>query len=203
MHKILELTGCPLGAGMRRFYYPNKQMMMVQVQLGDVYVTSQRELISTVLGSCISTCIWDPCVALGGMNHFMLPFGDENNIKEWDPSQWRSHAARYGNYAMELLVNTMIQQGAVKDRLRVKLFGGGFVIENKVRIGNENIIFILDYVASEELIVISRDLGNVYPRKVIFDPMTGQAWVKKLRGYYNNMEIGENYYNDCLVNETK
>ncbi|PCS21534.1 chemotaxis protein CheD [Candidatus Enterovibrio escicola] len=203
MHKILELTGCPLSAGMRRFYYPNKQMMMVQVQLGDVYVTSQRELISTVLGSCISTCIWDPCVALGGMNHFMLPFGDENNIKEWDPSQWRSHAARYGNYAMELLVNTMIQQGAVKDRLRIKLFGGGFVIENKVRIGNENIIFILDYVASEELIVISRDLGNVYPRKVIFDPMTGQAWVKKLRGYYNNMEIRENYYNDCLVNETK
>ncbi|MCC4801098.1 hypothetical protein [Enterovibrio norvegicus] len=203
MHKVLELTGCPIGAGVKRFYHPGKQMMMVKIQPGEVYVTSERELISTGLGSCISACVWDPFIALGGMNHFMLPFGDAEEIEDWDPTQWRSNAARYGNYAMELLINTLIQQGAVKSRLRVKLFGGGLVMGKQANIGEKNIAFIRNYVESEGLTLVGEDLGSEYPRKVVFDPITGKAWVKKLRGYRAEMEAEENNYNRRLVNEAK
>ncbi|SKA45510.1 chemotaxis protein CheD [Enterovibrio nigricans] len=203
MHKILELTGCPIGAGARRFFHPGKQMMMVKIQPGEVYVTSERELISTGLGSCISACVWDPFIELGGMNHFMLPFGDADNIEGWDPTQWRSNAARYGNYAMELLINTMIQQGAVKSRLRVKLFGGGMVMGKQAAIGKKNIEFIRSYVESEGLVLVSEDLGTEFPRKVVFDPMTGKAWVKKLRGYRGEVEAEESNYKRRLVKEAK
>ncbi|MDD1791936.1 chemotaxis protein CheD [Enterovibrio sp. ZSDZ42] len=203
MHKILELTGCPIGAGARRFFHPGKQMMMVKIQPGEVYVTSERELIATGLGSCISACVWDPFIELGGMNHFMLPFGDSDNIEGWDPTQWRSNAARYGNYAMELLINTMIQQGAVKSRLRVKLFGGGTVMGKQANIGEKNIAFIRNYVQSEGLNIVGEDLGSEFPRKVVFDPMTGKAWVKKLRGYRGEVEAEETNYKRRLANEAK
>ncbi len=203
MHKVLELTGCPIGAGVKRFYHPGKQMMMVKIQPGEVYVTSERELISTGLGSCISACVWDPFIALGGMNHFMLPFGNAEEVEDWDPTQWRSNAARYGNYAMELLINTLIQQGAVKSRLRVKLFGGGLVMGTQANIGEKNIAFVRNYVESEGLTLVGEDLGSEYPRKVVFDPITGKAWVKKLRGYRAEMEAEENNYNRRLVNEAK
>ncbi|MBE1276154.1 chemotaxis protein CheD [Enterovibrio baiacu] len=203
MHKVLELTGCPIGAGVKRFYHPGKQMMMVKIQPGEVYVTSERELISTGLGSCISACVWDPFIALGGMNHFMLPFGDADEVEDWDPTQWRSNAARYGNYAMELLINTLIQQGAIKSRLRVKLFGGGLVMGTQANIGEKNIAFVRNYVESEGLTLVGEDLGSEYPRKVVFDPITGKAWVKKLRGYRAEMEAEENNYNRRLVNEAK
>ena len=203
MHKVLELTGCPIGAGVKRFYHPGKQMMMVKIQPGEVYVTSERELISTGLGSCISACVWDPFIALGGMNHFMLPFGNAEEVEDWDPTQWRSNAARYGNYAMELLINTLIQQGAIKSRLRVKLFGGGLVMGTQANIGEKNIAFVRNYVESEGLTLVGEDLGSEYPRKVVFDPITGKAWVKKLRGYRAEMEAEENNYNRRLVNEAK
>ncbi|WP_035024718.1 chemotaxis protein CheD [Enterovibrio calviensis] len=203
MHKILELTGCPIGAGARRFFHPGKQMMMVKIQPGEVYVTSERELISTGLGSCISACVWDPFIELGGMNHFMLPFGDSDNIEGWDPTQWRSNAARYGNYAMELLINTMIQQGAIKSRLRVKLFGGGMVMGKQASIGEKNIAFIRNYVQNEGLNIVGEDLGTEFPRKVVFDPMTGKAWVKKLRGYRGEVEAEEINYKRRLANEAK
>lgn len=205
MHKILELTGCPIGAGARRFYHPGKQMMMVKIQPGEVYVTTERELISTGLGSCISACVWDPFIELGGMNHFMLPFGDADNIEGWDPTQWRSNAARYGNYAMELLINTLIQQGAVKSRLRVKLFGGGMVMGTgkQANVGEKNIDFIRNYVKNEGLNLAGEDLGSEFPRKVVFDPITGKAWVKKLRGYRAEVEAEEISYKRRLVNEAK
>ncbi|KXF80119.1 chemotaxis protein CheD [Enterovibrio coralii] len=203
MHKILELTGCPIGAGARRFFHPGKQMMMVKIQPGEVYVTSERELISTGLGSCISACVWDPFIELGGMNHFMLPFGDADDIEGWDPTQWRSNAARYGNYAMELLINTMIQQGAIKSRLRVKLFGGGMVMGKQAAIGQKNIQFIRNYVESEGLTLVGEDLGTEFPRKVVFDPITGKAWVKKLRGYRGEVEAEESNYKRRLVKEAK
>lgn len=205
MHKVLELTGCPVGAGAKRFYHPGKQIMMVKIQPGEVYVTSERELIATGLGSCISACVWDPFLELGGMNHFMLPLGDADDINGWDPTQWRSNAARYGNYAMELLINTLIQQGAIKSRLQVKLFGGGMVmgLGKQANIGQKNIEFIKNYIQSEGLHLVSEDLGSEYPRKVVFDPMTGKAWVKKLRGYRGEVEAEESSYKRRLINETK
>lgn len=205
MHKILELTGCPVGAGAKRFFHPGKQMMMVKIQPGEVYVTSERELIATGLGSCISACVWDPFIELGGMNHFMLPLGDSDDIDNWDPTQWRSKAARYGNYAMEILINTLIQQGAVKSRLQVKLFGGGMVMGmgKQANIGQKNIEFIKNYIKNEGLHLVSEDLGSEYPRKVVFDPITGKAWVKKLRGYRGEVEAEENSYKRRLIHEAE
>lgn len=179
MHKSLFLTGCPIEAGARRFFHPQTQMTMVNIQPGEIYVTSAHELIATGLGSCISACVWDPFIALGGMNHFLLPFGDEENIKDWDPRHWHSNAARYGNHAMELLINTMIQQGAIKRRLKIKIFGGAMPSGSKMLIGDKNIEFIRSYVINERLNLVGEDLGGKLSRKLIFDPMIGKALIKK------------------------
>ncbi|MFD2178739.1 chemotaxis protein CheD [Veronia pacifica] len=198
MQKVLELKGHPEGSKVMRYYLPSRQKMLVKIHQGEVYVTSEDELIGTGLGSCISACIWDPEVSLGGMNHFMLPFGTSDDIAEWDPTQWRSKAARYGNYAMELLINTLIQQGAEKKRLQVKLFGGGVVMGECAAIGEKNIAFAKDYVSSEGLTLVGSDLGDDFPRKLMFDPCTGQAWVKKMRGFREEVENFDKKYRRVL-----
>ncbi|RXJ72437.1 chemotaxis protein CheD [Veronia nyctiphanis] len=198
MHKVLELRGHPKGASVSRYFYPSLQKMMVKIHPGEVYVTSDDELIGTGLGSCISACIWDPEIGIGGMNHFMLPLGTSEDIAEWTPTQWRSRAARYGNYAMELLINTLIQQGAEKHRLQVKLFGGGVVMGQCTAVGEKNIAFAIDYVTSEGLVLVSNDLGDDFPRKLIFEPKTGKAWVKKMRSYKGDVQRFDKKYQRTL-----
>lgn len=203
MHKVLELQGHQPGQTVKRFYSPEKKKMMVKLQPGEVYVTSDDELIATGLGSCVSACIWDPFIEIGGMNHFMLPLGDAEDMENWTPGQFVSKAARYGNYAMELLINTLIQNGAIKSRLKVKVFGGGQVMGKHAAIGNKNIAFIRGYLESEGLHVVSEDLGSPFPRKVLFDPKTGKAWVKKLRSYYKDVEAVEESYNARLIRDSQ
>ena len=151
---------------------------------GEYYVTISDEAIFTVLGSCISACVRDKVFGIGGMNHFMLPAsGDEASA--WHASD-TSAATRYGNYAMEHLINDILKNGGRRENLEVKLFGGGKILASATTVGEQNIKFALDYVRTEGLEVLTQDMGDIYPRKVLFFPTSGRVRVKKLRSLHNN-----------------
>lgn len=168
------------GKAASRYWDKAKNAFCVKIMPGEYYYTNEKEYISTTLGSCVSACIWDEKNKVGGMNHFMLPITD----KERGQVTWGSlptDATRYGNYAMEYLINEMLKHGGEKEEFQVKLFGGGKVLEGAGDIGERNIQFVLEYVKTENLNLITQDLGDVYPRKILFDPLTGRAWMKKIQ----------------------
>lgn len=148
---------------------------------GEYYVTGRGELITTVLGSCISACIRDKNLGIGGMNHFMLPHSTK--LQGWGVA---SSEARYGSYAMEVLINDILMNGGRRANLEVKLFGGGNVLAQVTSIGQGNINFALEYVRTENLALIAEDMGGICPRKVIFYPDSGRVQVKKLRSMHND-----------------
>ena len=110
-----------------RAWDPSLNCWAAKIQPGEFYITSHHEAISTVLGSCISACIRDPRLGLGGMNHFMLPEDTTDGKSSW-LDKATGLATRYGSYAMETLINALLKMGASRSRLEVKLFGGGHVL---------------------------------------------------------------------------
>ena len=152
---------------------------------GEYYVSTQNELITTVLCSCISACIRDVKFGIGGMNHFMLPLGCE---VEHSGKTHLTAATRYGNFAMEMLINGIIKAGGNKKYMEVKLFGGGKVLASMstIDIGSKNIKFVHEYLEEEGLKVVSEDTGDVYPRKIIYYPESGRVRVKKLQNIHND-----------------
>ena len=170
----------------KRYWDRQRNRIAAKLLPGEFYVTKNRELITTVLGSCVSACIRDPDFAIGGMNHFMLPAnGDTHSLSVAD---FRSDAARYGNYAMEQLINEILKHGGRREALEVKVFGGGRVLQHMTHsdIGGRNIDFVIKYIAAEGLKIAAKDLGDIYPRKVVYDPFTGKVQVKKLRTMHND-----------------
>ncbi|WP_028484231.1 chemoreceptor glutamine deamidase CheD [Thioalkalivibrio sp. ALE17] len=150
---------------------------------GECYVSvSESELITTVLGSCVSACVWSPQAGVGGMNHFMLPDGDRD--RGWGPAA--SSATRYGTYAMEFLVNELLKLGARREDLHVKMFGGGRVMAGMSDVGMRNIQFLRQFMRDEGLRLVAEDVGGTWPRKVVFFPSSGRARVKKLVALHNN-----------------
>jgi chemotaxis protein CheD len=152
---------------------------------GEYYVTRNDEGISTTLGSCISACIRDRNLGIGGMNHFMLPA-----ILSAEPDEWKatglSSATRYGNYAMEHLINGIMRNGGRRENLEVKIFGGGRIMEKMTDIGLRNISFVRSYLKDEGLQVTSEDVGDVFPRMIVYFPLSGRVKVKRLRSLHNN-----------------
>jgi chemotaxis protein CheD len=147
---------------------------------GEYYVTGRDMLLVTVLGSCVSACMRDPKTGIGGMNHFMLPEGDPHNPL--------SESARYGGYAMEVLLNQLIKMGASRSRLEAKVFGGGAVMRGFTlhNVGERNSDFVLEYLEAERIRVVAQDLRDIYPRKVYYFPNSGRVLVKKLKQVHNN-----------------
>ncbi len=163
---------------LRRFWDPTHGCMTVKVLPGDYYVSDQEEMVSTVLGSCVSACIHDVRRNIGGMNHFMLPapLGERDS---WSSTVGRG--ARYGSDAMEQLINALINAGGQRADLRVKVFGGGRVLAQMSDVGKRNIEFVQRYIATENLTLVASDLGDIYPRQVQFFPRSGKARVRLLR----------------------
>jgi chemotaxis protein CheD len=145
---------------------------------GDYYVAADGELISTVLGSCVSACIRDARLRIGGMNHFMLPVDRSEGGGIWGSTA--SAATRFGNVAMERLINEILKRGGQRADLEVKLVGGGKVLDALTDVGARNIRFVKQYVQAEGFRVVGQDLGDLYPRKVLYDPASGSAQVKRL-----------------------
>lgn len=162
-------------------HYWDKQRDMPAAKIlpGEYYVTQEDELIATVLGSCVSACVRDRAFGIGGMNHFMLP-------QQSDSDSITGAATRYGNYAMEHMINDMLKHGARRENLELKVVGGGRIIKGMTNIGQRNIDFILEYIQTEGLRLLGQDLGGDLPRKVIYQPRTGKLLVKKLRQLNND-----------------
>jgi chemotaxis protein CheD len=155
------------------FFYADHhfQYNAVKVLPGEYFVSDENLVIMTVLGSCIAACIWDSRMRLGGMNHFMLPDGDSADV-----------SGRYGSYAMELLINEMLKLGARRESMQAKIFGGAQVMHTftTMNVGERNTKFVIDYLHTERIPVVSDDVLDIYPRKVVFFPVTGKAMVKRL-----------------------
>ncbi len=162
----------------KRYWNKNSNTITAQILPGELYVTKIDEMITTVLGSCISACVRDLSSGIGGMNHFMLPASKNMNITD-------GSAARYGNFAMEQLINEILKNGGQRKNLEVKLFGGGQVLAHMTDVGKRNIEFALEYLQLEGLKLIAEDLGDRYPRKVQYCPSSGAARMKKLRAVHN------------------
>ncbi|MBP9634930.1 MAG: chemoreceptor glutamine deamidase CheD [Nitrospira sp.] len=152
----------------------------VKILPGEYFVTSGEEVLVTVLGSCVAACIRDIDTGLGGMNHFMLP--DDGGREIFGAS------ARYGNYAMEVLINHLLKMGARRMRLEAKVFGGGAVLESLSvsKVGIRNAEFVLDYLKTERIPVMAKDLLDAYPRKIYYFPKSGRVLVKKLHRVHND-----------------
>lgn len=165
---------------------------------GEYYVTTNGEAITTVLGSCVSACIRDSRTGMGGMNHFMLPLDASQGQSAWTTGGTAS--TRYGNVAMELLINDLLKLGARRENLEVKLAGGGRVLQAmSTDIGKRNIEFVRDYVRNENLRLIGEDLGDVYPRRVQYFPDSGRIRIKKLKGAGSSiLSDRERLYMDSL-----
>jgi len=149
---------------------------------GECYVTAADEAIVTVLGSCVSACVRDRRLRIGGMNHFMLPEGGADRATS---PVILSSASRYGNFAMELLINAILRHGGRREHLEVKIFGGARVLRSVTDIGQRNIAFAREYLSLEGLDLQSEDVGGPFPRKLYYFPATGRARIKKLRRLQN------------------
>ena len=171
--RVDYLKSLPRKPGEASFFYADHhfQYDAVKVLPGEYFVSSEDLVIMTVLGSCIAACIWDGKIRAGGMNHFMLPDGDSVD-----------GFGRYGSYAMELLINEMLKLGARRETMQAKVFGGAQVMAGftTMNVGERNTQFVLDYLATERIPIVSQDVLDIHPRKVCFFPVTGKALVKRL-----------------------
>jgi len=161
--------------GNQRVFDTRENIHIVKIFAGDWYVSTQNnEMMATVLGSCVSACIRDPVTRIGGMNHFLLPGDGQVSSEHGD-------AARYGTFAMENLINGIMKSGGRKDRLEIKVFGGGNVINNSSHVGSRNAEFIRNFLKKEGFKIAAEDLEGNYPRRVHYYPYTGKVMMRVLK----------------------
>jgi chemotaxis protein CheD len=144
----------------------------IKILPGEFHVTGDDIALVTLLGSCVSACLRDPLAGVGGINHFMLP----------DAEALGGGSARYGAYAMEVLINELLKRGARRERLEAKLFGGGNVIKGMTvaNVGARNASFALRYLENERIRILAQDLGGSDARKLGYFPRSGRVLLKHL-----------------------
>jgi len=168
----------PQFAHVNRYWDAQHKCFAARLLPGEYYVSTTHEIIATVLGSCVSACIRDVRIGVGGMNHFMLPLDSSQGTSAWGAAV--SAATRYGNVAMERLINDILKLGGRRENLELKLVGGGRVLAAmSTDIGARNIDFVRQYVREEGFNVVAEDLGDIYPRKVVYFPDSGKIRVKR------------------------
>lgn len=163
--------------GVRRYYDQNMEMTVVKLMTGDCYVTGDSgEMLVTILGSCISVCMRDPKVGVGGMNHILLPGNQNSGLKKGD----EGYCTRFGAFAMEELINGILKLGGKKENLEVKIFGGGNVIKNSAMIGTKNVNFVKEFLRNEGIPIKAEHVGGTYPRRIHYYPDTGKVKMRQL-----------------------
>jgi chemotaxis protein CheD len=155
----------------RRYWDAKEGRWIAQILPGEFYVSRDDEVISTVLGSCVSTCMRDPEVNVGGMNHFMLPADLRGDGVE---------VMRYGSFAVERLVVELVRIGARREHLEIKVFGGGRVIPGTNDIGRSNIDFVHHYASARGLHIVAEDVGGRWGRRLRYYPRSGRALIRHL-----------------------
>lgn len=173
-----------------RYFDRNFNSNAVKLLPGEFYVTAEGLLLVTVLGSCIAACVRDTVSGIGGMNHFMLPDAGAGEGVTGSP-------ARYGTFAMELLINSLLKLGARRNHLEAKVFGGGAVMRELAssQVGERNAQFALEYLQAEGIKVVGRDVLGALPRKVYFFPESGRVLVRKIKELKNTtiLDREQNY----------
>lgn len=130
--------------------------------------------ISTLLGSCVAVCLYDPKLKIGGMNHFLLPSRTSSAHADTD-------VILNGDYAMEVLANGLFNKGAHKDRLVAKAFGGGTIVSSiRMAIGERNAEFAKEWLDREGIPLVASDFSGPWSRKVVFVPQTGDAFCRRM-----------------------
>ncbi len=150
----------------KRYWDPSRHIYVAQICPGEVYVTKQHELISTLLGSCIAVCMRDAHSKVGGMNHFKLPHGHNAKID-----------TNYGIHAMELLINEILKNGGQRAHLTCEVFGGGNVVSSlSSSIGDKNIAFVTSFLRQERIHISHQDTGKSGAQQVYYHPMSGNTF---------------------------
>ena len=162
-------------AGVRRHFDRETGRTHVKIGPGDFYVTDADEMLVTILGSCVAVCMRDPVLGVGGMNHFLLA---ESASGDWGGV---NAVTRYGNHAMETLINDIIALGGLRSRFEVKMFGGGHVIDSSMAIGQKNFEFAERYLANEGMPIAAKHVGGFHPRRIHYFPQTGKVQMLQLR----------------------
>lgn len=166
----------------KRFWMPQHNSYGVKVVAGDFYVSNQDELITTVLGSCVTVCIRDPIAGVGGINHFLLPDANCDLL---------SASNRYGVFAMEQLINSIIKHGGKRENFEIKLVGGGNMIAGVNDIGKSNIEFVKSFMRTEGYPIVAQDLGGTQPRKIVYSVNTGKLLVNKLKSQHQDRYLAK------------
>lgn len=155
--------------------------------------------ISTLLGSCVAVCLYDPKFRLAGMNHFLLPSRKQTQHDDVD-------VILSGDYSMEVLLNLMLSKGARKDRIVAKAFGGGTIVTSiRMAIGQRNAEFAKEWLDREGIRLVASDFGGAWSRKVLLVPDTGDAFCRRMP---TNQDIvarvveEEQKYQETLVKPT-
>ena len=186
------------GSFARNTYFDRAlNMNAVKLLPGEFHVTADDIVQVTVLGSCVSACIRDVTTGVGGMNHFMLPDGGDGDRY--------GAPARYGVYAMEVLINSLLKLGARRQNFEAKVFGGGNVMAtlSHCNVGEKNSQFVLEYLDAERIRVAAQDLVDIYPRKVYFFPQSGKVRVKRLLNMHNHTILDRESDYGSRVNGTE
>lgn len=133
-----------------------------------LFASREPYIISTILGSCVSVCLYDPVLQFGGMNHYMLPYWNGQGLA----------SPKYGNIAIEKLIEKMVQLGSNKNNLIAKVFGGGEVIDTQIanfHIGERNIVIAQEFLAEVKIKISGSSLGGKLGRKIIFESFNGSV----------------------------
>jgi len=181
--KQAKVAKCPALRGfehVQRYWDAATDTWTAKILPGEFFVTMYDETITTVLGSCISACIRDTALGYGGMNHFMLPEDNSAGNNSWINGV-DGLSTRYCSYAMERLINNLMRLGARRERLEVKIFGGGKILPAMSDVGVKNIAFAKGFLKLEGFKIAAEDVGEVYPRRVVYFPKTGRVMLKRLR----------------------
>ena len=168
------------------YWDPRFKRHTVKLLPGEYHTTKGAELLVTVLGSCVSACIRDTKSGIGGMNHFLLP--EQKNKPQstsWAESYDNSET-RYGDLAMEILINDIIKRGGDRQYFEAKIFGGAQMFVSNMRVGDRNIEFVSDYLKYESISVSTQDTGGKQGRKLYYIPQTGDVFLKRIVSLHNN-----------------
>lgn len=160
----------------RRYFDPRFEATIITVAPGEHEITAAKdEIVATVLGSCVSVCMRDPQLGIGGLNHFLLPRSNG--------SADAGAGERYGDTAMEVLINDLLKRGAKRSNFEAKVFGGARVLSGAtmLAIGDNNVAFVTEFLNREGIPIVSKDVGGTRSRRIHYQPSSGRAWVQHVQ----------------------
>jgi len=145
---------------------------------GQVYISTEGQFISIILGSCVAVCVWDSTSGIGGATHFLLPIWDGRNAS----------SPRYGDVAVSMLLQRLLEAGADRNQLRAKVFGGGCLFDSarqqashqEPHLGSRNVEIAMEMLNKARITVVSKVVGANRGQRIRFRTDTGEAAIKVL-----------------------